>query len=362
VLDQLEPAGGAADTHIVEATTAIPIRERAGRVTRVIGLRYSGLALWAAFVVVFALWVPDLFLTSATAKSVAGDQAVTVILALGALFTLAAGQYDLSIAQNLGLSAVVSSSLMVSSHVAPIPAVLMTLACGAAIGAGNGLIVSVVGVNSFIATLGMSSVLLAVTEQISNFQFIGPLPSSFQGVVGHEPLGIPIITVYAVVLAVFVWYVLEHTPIGRRVYATGANPDAARLAGVRTRRYVFWSFVVTGLIASLAGVLVAARVGEVSSDLGPPYLLPAFAACFLGTTQIKLGRFNVWGTVLAIYLLATGVKGLQLAGGQLWITDLFNGLALIGAVSVAVLAQRRRGARRRSLMGGERAADQLHGP
>ncbi|MCW2995510.1 MAG: transporter permease [Conexibacter sp.] len=321
---------------------AVALSRRAGLVARAVGLRYSGFALWALFIIIFALWIPDTFLATSTAKSIAGDQAITVMLALGALFTLSAGQYDLSCAQNLGLSAVVSSSLMVNSHVAPLPAVLLTLALGAGIGAANGLIVAVVGVNSFIATLGMSSILLALTEQISNDQFIGPLPASFQATLSHEPLGVPVITVYAVLLGAIVWYVLEHTPVGRRVYATGANADAARLAGVRTGRNVFWSFVATGTIAALAGTLLAARIGQTSSGLGPPYLLPAFAACFLGTTQIKLGRFNVWGTLLAIYLLATGVKGLQLAGGSIWITDLFNGVALIGAVSVAVIAQRRR--------------------
>jgi ribose transport system permease protein len=141
------------------------------------------------------------------------------------------------------------------------------------------------------------------------------------------------------------WYVLEHTPTGRRAQATGANPEAARLAGVRTSRHVFWSLVVSGVIASVAGVLVAAEIGEVSPTVGPPYLLPAFAACLLGTTQIKVGRFNVWGTLLAILLLATGVKGVQLVGGQLWYTDLFNGIALIGAVSVSVWASRRKAGR-----------------
>lgn len=307
--------------------------------------RFTGLGIWALFIVVFALWIPDTFLTSATARSIAADQAITAVLAVGVLFTLAAGVYDLSIAQNLGLSAVVAASLMVHSHVAPLAAVLITLALGIGIGAANGFFVAVVGVNSFIATLGMSSVLLALTEQISNDQFIGPLPQSFQAIASHQPLGVPIVLVYALVLAVLVWYALEHTPIGRRIYATGANPDAARLAGVRTGRHVFGTFVVTGAISSLAGVLAAAKIGSVSSDLGPPYLLPAFAACFLGTTQLKLGRFNVWGTLIALYLLATGVKGLQLAGGQLWITDLFNGVALVGAVSLAVMSEKRRNAR-----------------
>ena len=118
-------------------------------------------------------------------------------------------------------------------------------------------------------------------------------------------------------------------------------------AGVRTSRHLFLSFVITGFGAGLAGVLIAAKIGSVGPDIGPAYLLPAFAACFLGTTQLKPGRFNVWGTVLAIFLLATGVKGLQLVGGQQWITDAFNGVALIAAVSIAVVAARRAAAGRR---------------
>jgi ribose transport system permease protein len=154
------------------------------------------------------------------------------------------------------------------------------------------------------------------------------------------------------VAAFIFWYGLERTPLGRRVQASGANREAARLAGVATKRFVFLSFVVSGLMASVAGLLVSARVGSVSPTLGPPYLLPAFAACFLGATQIRPGRFNVWGTVLALILLATGVKGLQLAGGELWLTELFNGVALVGAVTLSVVLQKRRNRRLRQ------AADQ----
>jgi ribose transport system permease protein len=111
---------------------------------------------------------------------------------------------------------------------------------------------------------------------------------------------------------------------------------------------IFLTFVISGVFSSLAGILVTAKIGEVSPSLGPPYLLPAFTACFLGATQLKPGRFNVWGTVLAIYLLATGVTGLELVGGPLWVTDMFNGVALVGAVTVAVVVQKRRAARLRA--------------
>lgn len=307
--------------------------------------RYTGVFFFAAFVVIYAVWIPDTFLTEATFKSIAGDQAVTVVLCVGVLFTFATGQFDLSAAQNLGLSAVFNGVLMVQHDVSPLMSIALTIVLGLAIGLVNGLLVAVVGVSSFIATLGTSSVLLALTQQISDNQFIGPMPDSFQNVASSEPLGVPVVAWYALGLAVLAWYILEHTPLGRKFYATGANADAARLAGVRTVQLTVVSFLITGVVAALAGALLAAKLGQASPTLGPPYLLPAFAACFLGTTQLKPGRFNVWGTVLALYLLATGAKGLQLLGGQPWITEMFNGVALTLAVSVAVLSERRRSAR-----------------
>jgi len=306
--------------------------------------RYSGVYVWLALIAIFAIWVPETFLTQTTLKSILNDQAITAILALGVLFAFAAGQFDLSSSQNLGLSAVVGGSLIVNQGVSWPVAVLITLAVGVIIGAVNGGLV-LLGVDSFIVTLGMSSVLLAFTERIGGGAFIGPLPDSFRSVANNSVFGVPVLALYALIVGVLVWYVLEHHPIGRLTYATGANPDAARLAGVRTKRYVFGSLALAGLVSSLAGVLVAAKIGTVSPTVGPPYLLPSFAACLLGTTQIKVGRFNVWGTLLALLLLATGVKGVQLVGGQLWLTDLFNGVALVGAVTVAVLARKRKAAR-----------------
>ncbi|MGF6889347.1 ribose transport system permease protein [Nocardia sp. GAS34] len=303
--------------------------------------RYGGLLLLVTFIAFFSLRLPSVFLTLATFNSIVGDQSVTMILALGVLVTLAVGQFDLSAAQNLGMCAVLCSSLMVHQHMSPALAVLLTLLAGVLVGLVNAVFVAMIGINSLIATLGMSSVLLAITELVSNFQFIGPVPNGFQNVANHQVLGVPVIAVYALILALLVWYVLEHTPAGRRAYAVGANPDASRLAGVRTSRYVFGSFVVTGAFAAVAGVLVTAKIGNVAPTLGPAYMLPCFAACFLGTTQIKVGRFNVGGAVIALLLLATGVKGLQLMGNQLWVTDLFNGLALLVAVSAAVLSSKR---------------------
>lgn len=349
MLDGLEAPAGAP----VERSEELPQATTRARLGFQ-GARFSGVVIWIVFIIVFTIWLPHTFPTTATARNILGSQGVTAVLVLGLLFTLATGQYDLSSAQNLGLSAVVASTLMVKTGISPVFAAVIAVAVGALVGMGNAILVVVIGLDSFIATLGMSSVLLALTELISKNVFVGPVPGGFQSFVSHTPLGIPVLALYALGLAIVVWYVLEHTPLGRRMFATGANVDAARLAGVPTSRLIFLSFVVTGAFAALAGVLAAAQIGEIDPTLGPPYLLPSFAACFLGTTQLKPGKLNVWGAILALLLLATGVQGLELAGGSSWVQDMFNGVALLLAVSIAIVSQRRRvSARFRSRRGAQ---------
>jgi ribose transport system permease protein len=138
-----------------------------------------------------------------------------------------------------------------------------------------------------------------------------------------------------VLVSVVLWYFLERTPAGRRIYATGGNIDAARLSGVNTTLVIYSSLVVCGVIAALDGVLLTARLGNADPTIGPGYLVPAFTAAFLGSTQFRGGRFNVWGTFVSVYVLAAGVKGLQLWGAPVWIPDAFNGLSLLVAVGLA---------------------------
>jgi len=145
-----------------------------------------------------------------------------------------------------------------------------------------------------------------------------------------------------VLLALILWWLLEYTPAGRYLYSVGGNPQAARLAGIRVGRITTGAFLISGFVAALSGILLAAELGSASPDVGTPYLLPAFSAVFLGATQILPGRVNVLGTLIAIFLLATGVKGLQLAGAPGYINDLFNGVALIIAVALAVRSRRRK--------------------
>ncbi|MEV5409669.1 ABC transporter permease [Thermopolyspora sp. NPDC052614] len=309
--------------------------------------RYSGLYVFAFFVLVHSLWLPNTFPTGTTLQSVASNQAITGVAALGLVCALSAGAFDLSIANVVGLSSTVAAALTVQAGLSPASAIAIVLGMGLAVGLVNGLLIVRFRIPSVVATLGMSSILMAFDDRITEGQFITPLPPSFTELTKGSLLGIPIPFLALIVVALLTWYLLEHTPLGRRMIATGAGADAARLAGTNTGRMTVAGLVISGVLGSLAGLMLVSTIGTAAPNSGPAYLLPLFAAVYLGSTQIKPGRFNIWGTIVALYVLATGVKGLQLAGGQYWVAELFNGAALIIAVGVAISAQERR----RSLLG-----------
>jgi ribose transport system permease protein len=329
----------------VEAVAAAPGEQsephgaspsRRGGVLRVLAFRnISALYLLAGMVGLFALWVPDTFLTASTWRSLLDQQALTAMVAVALVIPLAAGVFDLAIGAEVGMGAIISAWLIGKHGVGVAPAIVLTLGAGAAIGLVVGLLVIRARIDSFIATLGVSSILLAMIAWASGNTQILDLGSSFQSIAAHQLFGITLPVYLLIVIAAVVWYVLERTPAGRRVYATGGNREAARLAGVRTSRIIIVAFVACGSITAAAGVLSSARLAVGDPTIGPAFLLPAFAAAFLGSTQFRGGRYNVWGTVVAVYVLAVGVKGLQLAGAPTWIPDLFNGVALLVAVGLA---------------------------
>jgi len=310
---------------------------------RVPGLdRFSGLYILAAVLVIFAFTIPGLFFTTDNLRNLGASEAVTAVLALGLILPLAAGVFDLSFAAIMGLSEVIAISGQSHGYNPVLSCVAAVVAC-AVVGVVNGIIVVRLHVNSFIATLGMSSILVAATYWVCNGgqEIVNGVSTGFTSFGTDQWLGIPSSIYFMVVLGIIIWFVLRFRPVGRYLYAVGGNATGARLAGVRVNRLIFGSLVISGTVAGLAGVLLAAQLGVGDPTAGPPYLLPAFTAVFLGATQItRLRRPNVIGTIFAIYVLAVGVNGLQLAGAPSYINDLFNGAALIAAVALAMRVNR----------------------
>jgi len=304
--------------------------------------RFSGLYVWAVLILIFSIWVPSLFDTATNFRIIAGSQAVTAIVAMGLIVPVACGAFDLSIAGTMGMGVCIVVWFQANGH-GYLLGIFAALAFGLLVGLVNSFIVVKLHVDSFIGTLGMSSVLSAGTTWVTGgFQVANGISPHFTAIGQKQILGLPLPVYYMVVLALILWWMLEYTPVGRYLYSIGGNTQAARLAGIRVGRITTGAFLISGLVAAFAGVLLAAELGSASPDVGVPYLLPAFSAVFLGATQILPGRVNVLGTLIAIFLLATGVKGLQLAGAPGYINDLFNGVALIIAVALAVRSARRK--------------------
>jgi ribose transport system permease protein len=316
-------------------------RERA----LLLGEAYGLVALFALVALFFAVWgkTSDVFPTSANFDSIVGNQSVLALTALAAIIPLVAGQFDLSVGAIVGLSAVVSAKFMAATGLPLAVCGLAAVATGATIGVINGLAVARLGINSLITTLGVGTVLGGIAVSVAGHQpIVQGIPSSLVTFGTGKFLGLPNTLFVLVVAALLVLYLLEHTPFGRYLHAIGSNRQAAVLVGVSVDRLVFRSFVLSGAICGAAGFLQVARSGSGDPQLGLNFTLPALAAAFLGATAIRPGRFNVGGTLVAIFFLAATVSGLTLAGAEAYVQDLFNGSALVAGVAVSTLLARQR--------------------
>lgn len=316
----------------------------------------SAIYIFIGIFVLFSLITPDTFLQPGVWRTLLDSGAITVIAAIAVMIPLVTGSFNLAIGAEVGFAGILVAVLQVKAGLPFALAIPVAIASGALIGLISGLIITRAKIDSFIATLGLSSILLAGLAWMSSSQQVIGLKSGFSSLATTTFIGITVPTYIMLILGAVVWFVLEKTPVGRQMYATGFNVDGARLAGVNVDRLKIGALVACGILASIAGVLLTARLNSGEPTVGPSLLLPALTAAFLGSTQFRGGRYNVWGTVIAVYVLATGIKGLQLIGAQPWISDLFNGIALLLAVGMSKWERtaRRTGAVGRSLRRSQR--------
>lgn len=307
--------------------------------------RYALLVLFGAVFLYFSFVGASsgTFDTQANLQTILSEKSVLAILALATTIPLVAGQLDLSLGANLGVSSIVTASAMSRFGIHPLLAAVIGIAVGAGIGLVNGLVVGKLGVNGFVATLGASTVIAGV---VSWYTAGSPISSNISpalvGTGGGTLWSIPRALLWLLPVAALVWYLLAYTPFGRSLHAVGSNAQAARLVGLAVDRITMWSFVLAGGLAGLAGVLQVARSGTGNPQTGPGFVLPALAAAFLGATVFRPGRYNPAGTVLAVFFVAVTVSGLTLSGADPWVEQVVNGVALIAAVALSALLARRR--------------------
>ena len=312
-------------------------------------------------IVGFSILRPDTFPTAFNFRAIVSSRSINALVALAILIPMVANQFDLSVGFLLGIAQVLAIGLQSQDGLALSwqLASVTVLVLGALVGLFNGLLVSRVGIDSFIATLGTGTMLYGFNAWFTGGQqVLASLPRAFTDIsttVRIGGFGIPAPAIYVLIVGLLIWYVLEHTPLGRQLYVIGASPKAAELNGIPVARRVTAAFVASGLIAAFAGIVLQAQLQVGQSSVGQEYLLPGFTAALLGATSIRPGQVNVWGTVLAVAVLAVTVAGLNQLGAPFFVEPLFNGAMLILAVGLAVTTARRRNAAvTRSQRAGER--------
>ncbi|WP_099860860.1 ABC transporter permease [Pasteurella multocida] len=304
--------------------------------------RYGLLWLCFLLVIIFSL-TTDSFASMLTLNAILESKSKIALLALAATTTMIVGKIDLNVGFGIVLWHILAITLQVQFGFSWQMATVTVLIVAAIYGLLNGILVALADIDSFVATLGSGTVLYAIALWHSGGrQIVGDLPDGFIAINSTEIFGIPISAFYVLIITIVMWLVTEHTPTGRCMYAVGGNPTAAHLNGISIKKYTIVPFIVSSLITGFTGVLIAAQQGVGQASVGMDYLLPALVGAFLGSTTIKPGRINVWGTVVGIAILAIGISGIQQFGGAFWVEPLFNGATLLLSITIAGYAQRKR--------------------
>ena len=309
----------------------------------------GGVYVLIVMIIIFSIWVPDIFPEWDTARQITNTNSINALAALALIIPLSAGVFDISVPYVMTLSGVLCTYAIVNSGQSLAVGIIIAMAVSFGVGVLNGIVVVLGRIDSLIGTLATGFLVQAMVKWRTGSRNVSgsQLAGSFKDIAQKSYWGFTLPVIYAIVLAVIIWYVQEHMATGRRIYATGFNKDAARLASVRTKRLQFVAFLVSATLAGFAGIVLASNLGSGSPTAGTSYLLPAFAAVFLGATQFKHGRFNAPGTILAVLILGTGTTGLGLAKVDQWVQDVFTGVVLIAALLVTSFEVRRAGSESR---------------
>lgn len=314
------------------------------------GVYRSGLlVLLAALIVYFAVSLPS-FGTPRNAVIILQSVAITAIIALGVTISLTVGGFDLSVGSTVSFVVMLTTASQVYFEAPPVVAVLLGLVAGAGIGLINGLLVVVARVPDLLATLGTMFVFAGLALVITAGQSVssgatfdgqpapGRITEGFAWLGRGDVLGLPVPVVVMLVLGVAVTVMLSRSRLGRLLAAVGGNADAARLAGVRVGRLRITAYVLSGTLASVGGVLLAARLGRGDVGVGGAYLLETVAAALIGFAVLGANRPNGFGTLVGAVFVGVLLNGLTMLNVPYYTQDLIKGAILVGALVMSFSA------------------------
>jgi ribose transport system permease protein len=305
--------------------------------------KYGLIGAFVILLLAFNAAAPGRFLTWSNVSAVLGSQAVLVVLTLSLVITLGTDLYDLSAASVLVFCNMLIAVLNVNLGVPIGLALLAALAVGFIVGLINSFFIVQIGINSLIVTLGIGTILNGLTLLISDSQTISGISDQLVNYVAvYRFLGIPLEFFYGLIACLILWYIMDFTAVGRRRLFVGRSAQVARLTGIKVEAVQRNALVSAGVMNALAGILYSGTTGAADPGSGLTFLLPGFAAAFFGSTSIVPGRFNPWGSTIAVYFLAFGISGVTIQGVQTYVQNLFYGGALVIAVTLSQLVRRHR--------------------
>jgi ribose transport system permease protein len=286
--------------------------------------------VWATFLVAFLVFgaaKPDAFLTWATGSSIFNTAAVAAVMALAVTMPLIMNDFDLSVGPVASLGNVLVVVLMVNQGMAPWLAIVLTVLAGAGVGLVNGFLVAGLGGNAFIITLGVGSAVVGLGFLLSGQETISAgIPEGFASI-GTTQVGHLVLPVFiAAAITVLLWVVTTQAPVGRYFYAVGSNTSAARLVGLRVTALRVGGFVLSGILASVAGIFIAALSASTYPNAGDE---------FLGSALLASRRFSIVGAGISAVLLQMVATGLVTLNLETWVINVFNGVVLVAAILTA---------------------------
>ncbi len=297
----------------------------------------QALAVLAVLVVVMSILSPR-FLSWINISNLMGQMAVNLIVAAGMTIVMISGEFDISVGSVVALAAAVSAALM--QEIGVVPAVILSLLIGPAIGFLNGVITTKGRIPSFIVTLGTLMMARSLAFVVTGGQVISNLPEAFKAIGQGRILNVPIPFVIALLCYAVGWFVLGRTAFGKRVYAVGANRMVATLSGIHADRVKIQCMMIVGFTAAFAGNILLARIGAIQADTARGLEFEVIAAVVIGGTSLYGGQGNILRTIIGVIIIALIRNFLNLSRIDIFWQDFATGAIIIAAVLLDALQKR----------------------
>ncbi|EPJ5576950.1 TPA: ABC transporter permease [Citrobacter freundii] len=296
-------------------------------------VRDAGTLIGLLIIIVTFSFLSPVFLTLPNLLNVLQQSSINALIALGMTLVIISGGIDLSVGPTAAMSAVFGASLMVAGVPVPL-AILMTLGVGAMCGLFSGTLIAWAGLQPFIVTLGGLSLFRAIALIFTGGNPVFGIPASFRDIINSSLFGIPTPIIIVAIIAFVLWTVMNKTPLGEYILAIGGNEEAARVAGVPVRRTKITVYVISGVLASLASLILIGRLGAAEPTIGTLWELDAIAAAAIGGASLMGGKGSIFGTLIGVIILGALRNGLTLLNIQAFYQLLATGLIIIIAMLI----------------------------